>query len=67
MIYDQLAHLESRRRALENQLELLRSGKWWHVGTAEAAEQRMLEELKEIGNELAHVQTGMRSNRNYGR
>ncbi|PQO37838.1 hypothetical protein DTL21_07815 [Bremerella cremea] len=64
MICDQLAHLESRRRALENQLELLHSGKWWHVGTDEAAEQRMLEELKEIRNELAHVQSGMRSNRN---
>lgn len=58
MIYDQVKFLEARWRQVNHNLGLLRAGLWWHVGSAEDCEGRMLEELDEIEFELGVIQNG---------
>lgn len=58
MILDQIRFLENRWRQLNNQLAMLRAGKWWHVGTTEECEGRLLLELDEIEYELGCIQRG---------
>lgn len=58
MVLDHIKHLETRWRNANRRLELLRRGRWWHVGSQEDAEGRMLEELEEIEYELGCLQRG---------
>lgn len=60
MVLDQVALLESRRRSIVRRMELIRAGKWWHVGTAKDAQMRLLAELNEVDYELLCIQAGMK-------